>query len=284
MENEGSLTASLWAMIEAAQASANQEEPGDYVKDGLLYCGKCHTPKQAIVNVCGEMRTVFAACECKERQNKKEEADLKMHERRQRIEQLRKAAFSESDMQDWTFENDDSPNSKPSQIARNYTKNFREMMERGKGLIFYGTVGTGKTYLAACIANALIDKGIPCIVTSVHRFLNTMPGMFEGRQEYIDKLNSADLLILDDLESERDTEFTREMVYSIIDGRYRAKLPLIVTTNLTAEKLKNPAEMSRQRTYSRLLEMCIPVEVKGADRRREKLKEDYNDLKDVLGL
>ena len=165
MDSGGSLTASLWAMIEAAQASANQEEPGDYVKDGLLYCGKCHTPKQAIVNVCGETRTIFAACECKDRQNKKEEADLKMHERRQRIEQLRKAAFSESDMQSWTFENDDSPNCKPSQIARNYTKNFREMMERGKGLIFYGTVGTGKTYLAACIANALIDKGIPCIAT-----------------------------------------------------------------------------------------------------------------------
>lgn len=284
MESGGSLTASLWAMIEAAQASANQEEPGDYVKDGLLYCGKCHTPKQAIVNVCGEMRTIFAACECKERQNKKEEADLKMHERRQRIEQLRKAAFSESDMQDWTFENDDSPNSKPSQIARNYTKNFREMMERGKGLIFYGTVGTGKTYLAACIANALIDKGVPCMATSISRLVNTLTGMFDGKQEYIDRLNSADLLILDDLGSERDTEFTREMVYNIIDGRYRARLPLIVTTNLTGKQLKNPSEMSRQRAYSRLLEMCIPIEVTGADRRREKLIEDHNDLKDVLGL
>lgn len=284
MESGSILSASLWAMIEASQAAANREEPGDYMKDGLLYCGKCHTPKQVIVNVCGEMRTIFAACECREKKNEKEEAEIRMRERRQHIDQLRKAAFPESDMQGWTFENDDNPKERPSQIARNYTKNFREMMERGKGLIFYGPVGTGKTYLAACIANALIDKGVPCIVTSVQRFLNTMPGMFDGRQEYIDKLNSADLLILDDLESERDTEYTKEMVYSIIDGRCRAKLPLIVTTNLTAEKLKNPSDMSKERIYSRLLEMCIPVEVKGTDRRRQKLKDDYNDLKELLGL
>lgn len=284
MEKSGNLASGLWAMIEASQAAANREEPGDYMKDGLLYCGKCHTPKQAIVKVCGEERVIFAACECKDKEYERQEAEIRMRERKQRVDQLRKAAFPESDMQNWTFENDDSPNEKPSQIAKNYAKNFREMIERGKGLVFYGPVGTGKTYLAACIANALIDKGVPCMVTSISRLVNTLTGMFDGKQEYIDKLNRADLLVLDDLASERDTEYMNETVYSIIDGRYRARLPLIVTTNLTAEQLKNPADMSKKRIYSRLLEMCIPVEVKGADRRREKLKGDYNDLKELLGL
>jgi DNA replication protein DnaC len=97
-------------------------------------------------------------------------------------------------------------------------------------------------------------------------------------------LNKFDLLVIDDLASERDTEFMGEIVQNIIDSRYRAGLPLIVTTNLTADELKHPQEIRKRRIYSRLFEMCVPLEVQHKDRRKQKLINDYDELGALLGL
>lgn len=271
--------------IESRASSAIRREDGDYLSDdGLLMCGKCHTPKQVRIEVFGEIRTPMCLCQCAKAHLEAEAEERQRQERMERIRGLRKMGFSDADMQGWTFANDDNSNKRVSEIARRYAENFEEMKNRGKGLMLYGTVGTGKTFIAACIANALIDKGVPALVTNFARLTNTIGGMYEGKQQYIDGLNRFDLLVIDDLASERDTEYMSEIIFQIIDARYRSGLPLIVTTNLTAEEIKHPAEVRRQRIFSRLLEMCIPVEVKGADRRKEALKSDFNELKDLLGL
>ena len=122
------------------------------------------------------------------------------------------------------------------------------------------------------------------MVTNFARLVNTISGMYGGKQEYIDGLNQFDLLVIDDLASERDTEYMGEIVQNIIDARYRSGLPLIVTTNLTSEELKFPAEIRKQRIYSRLFEMCVPVEVTGTDRRRQKLINEYDEIGNLLGL
>ena len=75
-----------------------------------------------------------------------------------------------------------------------------------------------------------------------------------------------------------------EIVYNVIDARYRAKLPLIVTTNLTREELMHPADIRYQRIFSRLFEMCTPIEIAGKDRRKEALKNDIAATKQLLGL
>jgi DNA replication protein DnaC len=145
-------------------------------------------------------------------------------------------------------------------------------------------VGTGKTYLAASVANELISKGIPCLVTNFARIANEVQGMFEGKQQYYDSLNSFPLLVIDDLSAERKTEYMQEIVFNVIDARYRAKLPLIITTNLTREELMNPDSVTSQRIYSRLFEMCTPIEVKGKDRRKQALMNDIGKMKIILEL
>lgn len=269
-------------IISNASASIKAEQ-GDYVVDGLLYCHKCHTPKQTRVMLFGKERTPMCLCKCAIEKRNKEEAERKRIEFEKRIKELRRAGFLDEELQNCTFANDDQGNEKATTVAKNYVANFQQLKEDGKGLLFFGTVGTGKTFIAACIANALIDKGIPCLVTNFARLVNTISATYE-KQEYIDGLNRFTLLVIDDLASERNTEYMNEIVYNIIDSRYRAGLPLIITTNLTAEELKKPAEISKQRIYSRLLEMCLPVEVKGADRRRQKLKGDFKNYADLLGL
>jgi DNA replication protein DnaC len=268
--------------LERMAAEKIKEEVGDYRgKDGLLYCGKCNTKKQGRYQMpFGEVMP-YILCDCAAEKKAKEEAARQLFEK---VQRYRREAFPESDMQTWTFANDDGENEKISKVARNYADNFDRMRSDGKGLLFFGTVGTGKTYTAACIANALIDKGVPVLMTNFARIANTVQGLFEGKQAYYDSFNRYPLLILDDLSAERKTEYMQEIVFNVIDSRYRVGLPLIVTTNLTSDELKHPADMTNQRTYSRLLEMCLPVEVAGADRRREKLKEGFNEYRDLLGL
>lgn len=270
--------------IEMTAAQNIRSNEGDYVEDGLLICGKCHTPKQCRVTLFGQVRTPMCLCRCEKEQRDAEEQERKKEERLRHIRDLKKIGFPDREMSRWTFEADDRSNEKISTVAEKYVENFDEMKRKGKGLLFYGSVGTGKTFMSACIANALIDQGHPCLVTNFARLCNTISGMYEGKQEYIDGLNKFHLLVIDDLASERDTEYMNEIVHNLIDSRYRAGLPLIITTNLTADELKHPAEVRKQRIYSRLFEMCIPVEVKGKDRRKERLKSDYKDLEDLLGL
>lgn len=270
--------------IESRAAANIKAEQGDYIIDGLLYCGKCNTRKQTRVVLFGRERTPMCLCKCEIEKRERAEAERKRAEFMEHVKRLRKEGFPESDMERWTFAADDRANEHITKIAGNYVEHFDEMRKAGKGLLFYGKVGTGKTFISACIANALIDKGFPCLVTNFARLTNTISGMYDGKQKYIDDLNKFALLVIDDLASERDTEYMGEIVQTIIDNRYRAGLPLIITTNLTAEELKNPAEIRKQRIYSRLFEMCLPVEVKGHDRRRDRLKNDFAEYGDLLGL
>jgi DNA replication protein DnaC len=142
-----------------------------------------------------------------------------------------------------------------------------------KGLYFYGGFGVGKTYLAACVANELISKCIPCLVTNFARIANEVSGMFDGKQQYYDNLNSFPLLVIDDLSAERDSSYMNEIVYYVINTWTSANKPLIVTTNLTGEELKRPKDTRNNRVYSRLFEKCIPYEVKGNHRRNRECVE-----------
>jgi DNA replication protein DnaC len=290
---------------------------GDFVLDGLLHCGKCKTPKQTRVEIFGKVRTPMCLCKCEAERVEKEkrerdrlELELEFDKARYRIESkvdllswlnrqpykiskrliaertelMREICFAEDDMRHWTFANDDGENEKIMKAMLAYAVNFDTMKEQGKGLILFGSVGTGKTYAAAAIANELIDAGVPVYMTNFARIANTVSGLFDGRQEYYDSLNRFPLLIIDDLAAERKTEYMSEIVFNVIDSRYRSGLPLIVTTNLTAEELKHPSELGYKRTFSRLLEMCLPVKVEGKDKRIEKLKADIQPMKDLLGL
>lgn len=254
----------------------NHYEEGDYLnEDGLLMCGKCHTPKQCrfIASWDGKEKKPYTPCDCERELRDAEEQARQAQTLHIEVNRLRKLGFPDSEMANWTFNTDDGTNKTASDIAHRYVDNFAEMKKHGKGLLFHGPVGTGKTFLAACIANELISQGRPCLVTNFARITNTLQGMFDGKQRYLDALNRLDLLVIDDLSAERDTSYMNEMIFNIIDSRYRSGKPLIITTNLSKEELINQPNTDKQRIYSRLVEMCFPVEVKNVDRRKRRLKK-----------
>lgn len=253
-------------------------------EDGFLVCGNCHTRKEIEVEFpWGKIRP-YCLCKCEKERQDREKAKEEEQKRKERIQRLRTNAFPDGTLADCTFDRASDPNNKLILAMQRYVENFKKFHAEGKGILLYGAVGTGKTFLAACTANAIIDKGIPTLMTSVSYIANKLMGMFEGKNEYIESLNNYPLLVLDDLGAERNTEYMNEVVYTIINARYKARLPLIVTTNLTTEQLKAPTDVTMARTYSRVLEMCFPIKVEGVDIRREKARAEYKTMSDILGL
>lgn len=275
---------SIESVIEEMADNISENIPrseSEYIgKDGLLHCGVCGCKVQTVVEFMGRSKKVRCICDCKRR----ELEERQEKERQEENERKRKVCFAETNMQRWTFENDDRQNVRISDAMQKYADSFKDFKKESKGLLLYGTVGTGKTYYAACIANRLIDGGYTVLMTNFARLTNQIQGSFNGKQELIDSLNKYSLLIIDDLGAERKSEFMQETVFNIIDSRYRSGLPFIITTNLTAEEIKKPQEIGYSRIYDRVLERCFPIEVSGVSRRKQNLKNTFGEMKGKLGL
>lgn len=263
---------------------AIKSEPEDYKVDGLLYCGKCHTPKQTTIEIMGKEYRPYTKCDCKKAEEREAQEEKQRREFAEMVRKNRRECFPEGKLANWTFENDDGSNEKYINAMKRYVANFDNFKDQGRGILLHGKTGHGKTYLAACIANSLIDKGYRVIFTSMSRIERTLQSNWGDRQGYIDLLSRVPLVVIDDLGAERNTSYMGEIIYSVIDTRYTAGLPLITTTNLTLEELAKPAEIKEQRVYGRLLEMCYPIEIKSRNKRQDKMMDTYAPIRDILGV
>ena len=230
--------------------------------DGLIYCSKCHTPRQKRIEVSGKTIEPRCMCACQTEDYDRREQERKHREFLDIVAKNRSIGLPDPSLRKHTFENDLGYNPKQIRMAKRYVQHWEEMQKNSTGLLLWGDVGTGKSFIAGCIANALLDKGVPVIMTNFARLLNKLTDMYAGdRNAYIDSFKRYPLMIIDDLGVERNSEFAREQVFSVIDSRYRSELPMIVTTNLTLEELQHPEDLSRSRIYDRVLERCLPIRV-----------------------
>lgn len=249
---------------------------------GLVYCKKCHTPRQASVELGGTLFHPCCICQCQSEARELELAKEKQLQEQQRIARLKANGLQDASLRQFTFANDTGINPE-MQKAHSYVEHWPEMKATATGLLLWGNVGTGKSFFAGCIANALLDQGVPVLMTNFSRILNALTGMFsDDRNKYIDSLNHYSLLIIDDLGMERGTEYALEQVFNVIDARLRSNLPLIVTTNLTLDELKHPANLAHERIYSRVLERCIPLKINNQNIRQMKAQENFTRTKQLL--
>jgi DNA replication protein DnaC len=170
-------------------------------------------------------------------------------------------------------------NKRSFEVATDYIKNFREYFTQGKGLYLEGPCGTGKTHLAIAIALAIINTGVPVICKTSIDILGDIKRCYERNsevteEEVLEAYKTVDLLIIDDLGKEQVTEWSVPVLYSILNERYEALLPTIITTNYNttalAEKLsaKGDAETATA-IISRFVESSKRVTMSWADYRRK---------------
>ena len=241
---------------------------GDYIKDNLCYCGNCKTAKQCVVELFGAWRTVPCVCKCKMEEIEQDKEDRAARSKEYEIQRLRSQGIQDKQMKDFTFANGAS--NKATKTAWKYYNQWNEMHKENIGLLFWGTVGTGKTYASACITNALLDDGVPVLMTNFGKLINALSGFaIEDKNAYIDSLNKYKLLVIDDLGIEGATDYRLEIVFSVIDGRYKSNQPLIITTNLTVDEMQGTEDIRKKRIYDRILEMCTPIIIEGESLREQ---------------
>lgn len=141
--------------------------------------------------------------------------------------------------------------------------------------MFMGNTGTGKTFYACCIANALIERGIAVWVTTVQPLLRKA-GDFNRADEIFRKIQTVDLLILDDFGAMQHSSRNLDLLFEVIDTRARSGLPLIITTNLSPAEFSSDS-LELQRIFSRVKGMCCsvhgsPVVMAGEDQRIKQVR------------
>lgn len=243
------------------------------VADGIPVCGKCGKPRGKLLPAGGifkEPHIVPVMCDCQLEQQRIADEESAARERARRSDSLRKACFPASGRYArCTFDADDGRNPEQTTVCKAFAATFDAADPMG--LVLYGDVGTGKSFHACCIANALIEDGHSCLVTDIKQVVNLMESSFEKRRDNLSHILKPDLLVLEDLGAQRSTEYVMEHVYDVVDGRYKAGKPMVITTNFDFKTriLRSSPDDVWRRVFDRIVECGYPVAYRGLTRRVE---------------
>ena len=157
---------------------------------------------------------------------------------------------------------------------------FEDIFKTKKGIYLYGEVGTGKTYILYAICKELYKRknefekekkfysNYNCSVWNTTNLLREIKNEFDNKRSGLDSLGDCmdyeGILMLDDVGSEKLTDWVKETFYLLINSRYEKNLLTIITGNFSLQDL---ADRIGDRTASRIVEMCDVVELLGKDRR-----------------
>lgn len=223
-----------------------------------------------------------AAQQARQEQEAAAEAARRAEQERERINRIIGASGVGARFRNRTFDTFrvEELNSHAFNIAKGYADNFRALQtnpdgQEKNGLLINGPKGTGKTHLAAAIANQLMAQGVPVVFATMIDLLAKIKASFErhgaeaAEHEIMRLYKTADLLIIDDIGKEQPTEWALAKIYQIINARYEDYKPLIITSNYTAAELvqrMTPASgdpTTADATVDRILEMAYTVPLAG---------------------
>ncbi|WP_298883890.1 hypothetical protein [uncultured Phascolarctobacterium sp.] len=251
----------------------------DYYVDGVLYCGKCNTPKEEHHVFQGHKFCAPRKCRCELEKSKcerdaKDKADniIKLQ---QQARDYRFIGFLPSTYNHVCLDDDDNKSPTISKRINDYVDNFDEYRRKGKGLLLWGPNGSGKSFAAKGIVNKLVERNYPCLVTNTEKF--SLAFSHAKKSEIIDALMFYELVLIDDIYLETIPDWFLEVLFLLIDTRYNCQKPMLVTTNTNIKNILNSTQTKHYRIWSRLIESCYPIKFDKIDRRKDILLNDYTD-------
>ncbi len=264
------------------------------------YCGKEYVKNEAegleyLPEFIRQHIEYIPACDCLEKKRLEELEEEKRRQEaesiRNRVKRYRDISVMDSRFLKSNFEGADM-SGEYMKLALRYAKSFMKK-RMDIGIIFYGGVGTGKTFASGCIANYLMSRGKSVFVINLGLYLLKLTKEWgQGEMELLKIVENCDLLIIDDFGVEKSLEdknasWRAEKIYNLIDSRYRCGKPLIISTNLEFDEDENRCEIARRfsakgknRIRDRIVEMCYPIKVEGKSRRKVNKQRFYELLKE----
>jgi DNA replication protein DnaC len=261
----------------------NPEE--EYIKDNLIYCKKCNTPRMC-EGLFGRM--VRCICKCQAEERDREEELARQKERLRMVDKIKKASLLGEKYKDVTFANTEKPTPEFTKIynrCKRYCEVAREVLDKGIGIYLFGSKGAGKSHLTACMANALMDNYYSVLYTNFSEISKYIRSTFnkttETEYDFLERLSSIDFLFIDDFGTELVTKndqdlWLQEKVFEVINKRYNNNKPIIFTSNYSLRQLYEERGIA-DKTIDRINEMCEIMKLEGNSFRR-KVKEEREKL------
>ena len=261
----------------------NPEE--EYIEDNIIYCKNCNTPRMC-EGLFGRMVRCICKCQAEERDREEE-----LERRRQmqiRIDEIKKTSLLGEKYRDVSFDNTDTSNEEFYKIfsrCKKYCEVADKVLNRGIGIYLFGTKGTGKSRLTACMANKLMDNYYTVLYTNFSEISKYIRGTFNKRNEteyeFLERLTSIDFLFIDDFGTELVTKndqdlWLQEKVFEVVNKRYNNNKPIIFTSNYSLRELYEKRGVA-DKTIDRINEMCELMKLNG-DSYRKKIKEQREEL------
>ena len=207
------------------------------------------------------------------------EYDLKLYKDEQQkkyketINKIYNDNFLKKRLQKYNFENIDFLNVETIKIIENYTKECIKGKMKD-GIIIYGNFGYENTYIAACIANKMIENDKIILMEKSSSILDRIKESFNKNKiselELIELYSNIDMLIIDDFASEIFSKWAVDELYKIINNRYENELPIVITTRYTKEELINKISSETNLKDAKdlvqiLYKMCYGVSIVNSD-------------------
>lgn len=242
----------------------------------VLYCGTCHEKKETWFYIPikpyqgnevapkEERQLQFLVpvqCKCERNKKLKEEKQRKLNRK-----------INENRLKCWGYMNSSGQwqrNNKMEQVvfeaydinkhikkAKSYFSTFLERQEEGKGIMFCGKAGAGKTIAAMCLANALLNSGVEVIFKQQFQIVGL--NKFDDKKE-IEELGSCKVLIIDDFNEEQLSEYGIMMLLNLFELRIKRGLITCFTSNIKKEALENPCNACKP-LDERIVANCYIVE------------------------
>lgn len=216
-----------------------------------------------------EAMKYIPACECEKRAEEKRKEEEEKERQRQclinKVKKYKDISVIDKKFLESTFENADM-SERHMITAKKYAESFIEKCTAEGGILFYGSVGTGKTFATSCICNELMNNGKTALVMNLGLYLMKIKREWaEAENDVLNYVKTCDLLVIDDLGIEKVTEFVLEKVFTLIDTRYRSGKPMIITSNLSLEEIR---KTFGERISDRISEKCLEYQIIGESKRK----------------
>lgn len=239
-------------------------------EQGILRCTKCHDLRETekVIQFFDKKMPVMCKCMKEAEQQEKEKAERQ--NKMKLLDNLKTASLLGERYRDTTFENTDlsvgGDFEKAFHRCKKYCEVADQVLEKGYGIYLFGTSGTGKTHLTACICNELISSYHQCLFTNFLEISKLIKSNFNKNTDAeitIKRICEVDFLFIDDLGTELlkkngEDNWLQEQVFDIINKRYNNRKPTIFSSNYSLNELIEKRGMM-QKTVDRISEMSSAI-------------------------